>query len=468
MLFGMYSCDEAPLPPVNPEENEDPDQREEASPEVKRINFFIEDVMEDVYLWYDQLPNIDPRFELNSKEYFDKLLYSEDRWSFVTEDAQALEESFEGIEKTYGWSLTFGRFSNTGDLFAIVEFVYPNTPAEAKGFKRGDILVEIGGQPITENNYRQLLNGNSLNITMGIDTEQGIAFGREVDLVAQKLELDPVLIKDVIDYEGHKVGYLFYAQYIGRYNNSLDSAFQYFQDEGVTDLVLDLRYNPGGGTDAAEYLCSSIAPLGVVDGKRMIVSFRWNDKYQQYWNDNNYKGQLGIYFSDTTKVKMGLDRVHILTGGGTASASELTITGLDAYMDVITIGESTYGKYTASITLKPEDIYYDYKPNYYEEFKNWAVQPIILRYANSNGVTDFKNGFTPDIFYEERIIGSPALGDPNEPLLKLALEDIAGTSTTAMKSVQRRNYTVVDRGFSKFDRNKRELLLEGNLLLNSK
>jgi carboxyl-terminal processing protease len=72
---------------------------------------------------------------------------------------------------------------------------------------------------------------------------------------------------------------------------------------------------------------------------------------------------------------------------------------------VTTIGESTYGKYTASITFKPEDFlkdergngYYD-SPADYKNFDNWGVQPIVLRYANSQGVTDFKDGFCPLTF----------------------------------------------------------------------
>ncbi len=186
----------------------------------------------------------------------------------------------------------------------------------------------------------------------------------------------------------------------------------------------------------------------------------WNDKYQKYWEQKNITEQLQINFINTTAIKLGLSKLHILTGPGTASASELTITGLKPYMNIKTIGGKTYGKYTASITFKPEDFYED-KPGYYVDFKNWGVQPIILRYANSVGVTDFKEGFLPDIPAEDDLFDGIPLGDKKETLLKMAIEDITGTEIIAMKSAKTiPPYELFDRGFSKYDANKRELLFE--------
>ena len=83
-----------------------------------------------------------------------------------------------------------------------------------------------------------------------------------------------------------KIGYLFYAQFIDNFNASLQTALDYFRTNQVTDLVIDLRYNPGGQISAAQYLCSSIAPLSNVTGSKTLVTFQWNDKYQEYWVEN--------------------------------------------------------------------------------------------------------------------------------------------------------------------------------------
>jgi C-terminal processing protease CtpA/Prc len=278
-------------------------------------------------------------------------------------------------------------------------------------------------------------------------------------MTALELNLDPVQFTTVIEHGGRKIGYLFYAQFISNYNSSLDEALQYFLDNQVSDIILDLRYNPGGTTLAAQHLCSSLAPVNVVNDQKTLVIFQWNDKYQKYWQERNNQSQLGISFINNVPIKMGLNKLHIITGPGTASASELTITGLKPYMNVKTVGETTYGKYTASITLKPEDFYE--KASEYKDFENWAVQPIILKYTNSQGVTDFKDGFVADIPVEDDILSPIPLGDKKEKMLKKALEDITGVEVIAMKSAEiKREYTIFDRGFSKFDANKREMLID--------
>lgn len=446
------SCKEEPIPV--PEVPEVPEL-------TRRVNSFIELVMNDIYYWADDVPEIDIRYEADSEEYFYKLLNEEDVWSFVTDDIDALEKSFEGVETSFGYSLAFGRFSNTDNIFAVVEFVYPDTPAAKAGIQRSDIIIEIDGQDITDDNYTDLLYASNLNLTRGILGEEGIyPDPNTVNIAAKELNLDPVMITEVVEHEGRKIGYLFYAQYIGSYLSSLNNAFDYFMDEGISDLVIDLRYNPGGVIAAAKHLCSSIAPLSVVNGSETLVTYQWNDTYQKMWEAENVEGQLRERFSSTVPVKMGLNKVYFLTGNGSASASELTITGLKPYMDVTTIGETTYGKYTGSITFKPEDYYSD--PDRYKQFANWGVQPIVLRYANSQGVTDFKNGFDPDIPVEDDLFSGFQLGDKEEPLFKAAVEDITGAPVVAMKKarIKAPAYTIFDRGFSKFDANKRELLID--------
>ncbi len=458
MSFIITSCSESPLPePENPAEI-----KTEASEITQKVNSFIEVVMNDIYLWYKDVPNLDIRYEFDSEDYFYKLLHKDDNWSFITDDVHSLENTFEGVETSFGYSLVFGSFTNTGNKFAIVEFVYPDTPASEAGIERGDIIVKMNGNDITEGNARNLFDADNLNLTFGTWDGGSISIDSEtVNIEARELNLDPVVVSEVVEHDTKKIGYMFYAQYIGDYNSSLDNAFQYFLEEGITDLVVDLRYNPGGGIDAAQYFCSSIAPVSTVDNQETLVTFQWNDKYQKFMQDSNMVENLIVPFTNTTSVKLGLNKVYFLTGAGTASASELSITGLKPYMDVVMVGDTTFGKYTASQTFKAEQFFTN--PKNYEDITNWGIQPIIARFANSMGVTDFKDGFIPDILVEENPFTMVPLGDKQDPLFKAAIEDITGTPVIAMKKarIPLPEFTIFDRGFSKYDSNKRELLIDG-------
>lgn len=456
----LAACEKKVIP-----EDEEEQGQVQASALIQKINGFITDVMTDVYLWFDKIPVIDIKYEFNPRDYFNKILNSEDRWSYITDDLAAFEGSQKGIEKTYGYSLAFGRFIDavgnpTGNYFGIVEYVYPNTPASQAGFERGDLIIRLNGANITPDNFRELLFGTSISVTKGILTSQGISTGATVILVAEELQLDPVLLYNVIDIEGHKIGYLVYLQFIPSYNStSLKLALQYFKDNQITDMVLDLRYNPGGFVSAAQYLTSSIAPQGVVDNTSPLVTYQWNSKYQAYWVSNGVQDQLGVNFDPAVPVKLDLSKIHILTGYGSASASELTICGLEPYMDVITVGDTTYGKYTASILIKPEEWYTSEAD--YSGFENWGLQPIVLRYANAQGVTNFKDGFVPDLLVDDELLPAFPLGDLTEPLLKKAIEDITGTTIPVPKRAALPiDYVIVDHGFSKFDEQKRNLFLE--------
>lgn len=439
----------------------DPVVDEMADAKTIKVNKFIADGMNMYYLWTDEMPEINYKYEKDSKAYFEKLLFSEDKWSFITDDVEALENSFEGIEKSFGYSLAFGRFSNTDSYFALVEYVYPNTPAAEAGLKRGDIIMALNGDDITSSNYMDLLNGNQIQISMGKLSNSSIGLSGVVkSMTSKELNLDPVMQYNILEVDGRKVGYLLYAQYIASYNSSLDAAFQYFKSNQITDLVVDLRYNPGGGVDAAQYMCSSIAPLSVVNDKKLLVTYQWNSEFQSYWRSNGVINQLEVPFNNATSVNLDMNKVYFLTGSGSASASELTITGLRPYMNVVLIGDTTYGKYTGSFTLKAEDFYEN--ASYYAEIENWGMQPIVVRYANSVGETDFKNGFAPNFYVEDDLFSGVPLGDKQEPLLNKALQLITGSEVIAMKSAKTPmpEFQIFDRGFSKFDRNKRNLQVE--------
>lgn len=464
LLFFLLLLSTFVITSCNNNDDDDDDNDDSIDETTLKVNKFINTVMSDVYLWCDEMPDIDYTQESDPEEYFDKLLYEDDKWSYITDDIEALESSLNGNETAYGWALAFGIFSNTQNVFAIVKYVYPETPAAEAGFKRGDIIIQMNDADITQDNYTDLLYSSSMSVTTGIYSSGSISAGSTYSMTAQELSLNPVLKTAIVEESGHKIGYIFYAQYIKGYNNCIDTALQNMKNKNITDLVLDLRYNSGGHIAAAQHLCSALAPTSVVNNSSTLVTFEWNDKYQTYWEQNNTTSQLEVNFDSEVSVKMGLSSIHILTGNYTASASELTITGLSPYMDVTTIGDTTYGKYTGMSTFSPEDIYSD--ESYYSDFSNWGLMPIIIRYANSEGVTDFKNGFAPDYLVDDDLFDTYPLGNQNDPLFAAAIADITGNEVVATKSAKtsNMNYHIFDSGFSKYDEIKQEMIIDKDFI----
>ncbi len=437
-----------------------------ANPLTQKVNEFIQLTMTEWYYWYDDLPNIDPRYELDSKAYFYKLLTPEDtekEWSYITDDVDALLASLEqGEELTYGWSFAFGKFEGMDKNYAVIEYVVPNSPADKAGIKRGDILMEIAGSPITNDNFSQLYGSAASTFTLGVKSNGTISKGNEISVAAVSMNIDPVQFFTTLTEGGHKIGYLVYNQFSPYFNNSLNTAFQRFAAENVSDLVVDLRYNPGGLLEAAEHLCSCIAPTEYVNENAVLIELIWNRKRQIEFEDGQIMHNLERYLDKSVPVKLNLNNVHILTSNTTAAASELVIAGLIPLMPggVKTVGKTTLGKYTFTTTRQPADIYTN--AGYYEDIKNWALLPVTGRYTNSLRVTEFKDGFAPSIEVMDDLANPLPLGNIEEPLLKAAIEDITGTTIVASKSAGIRKFArfeKIDGGLSKFDKARNELPL---------
>ncbi|MGF1639266.1 MAG: S41 family peptidase [Cyclobacteriaceae bacterium] len=397
---------------------EQEDDAGKAPRHVSEINNFIWENMDIYYFWRDKMPrNIDRSRELDSKAYFSKLLYKDDIWSIITDDYQELNDRLSGIEKSAGFSFKLLRVTTgSSDIIGVVELVYPNSSAANTGIKRGDIFVKVDDQNLTINNYQTLLFGrDQYKITLGeVIDGQAVENGTSYNLTTQTLNINPIFYADVIETPQANIGYLVYNQFISEYNDQLRNTFAEFKANGVNELVLDLRYNPGGAVLSATLLASLIAPKSTIAGNNIFMRYIWNSVIEEYMLGRpEGEENLIIRFKDE-EANLNLSRVHILTTRNTASSSELIINCLKPYMDVVVIGEATSGKYTGSITLNDED-----------EKHNWAIQPIVLKSANVNGETDYRFGLAPDVLALDDLFYP--LGSLDETLLGLAYLNITGS-----------------------------------------
>ncbi len=406
------------------------------------INDFIWKSLNSYYLWKPEVTDLnDDRFSSqeklndylqnfdNPKDLFESLLYQRDivdRWSWIVDDYVALEKMFQGVRKSTG--LRIGLVyepGSTQNVFAYVKYVVPDSDADINGFVRGDIFRKVNGQRITDTNYSELFNNDILEIEtaqwQGNDlVDTGIVYS----LQKQELQEDPIYKVEIFQNNGKKIGYLMYNNFFSNYDRELNDVFGQFRNANIDELVLDLRYNSGGSVLTMEYLAAMIT--GQFTGQE-ILQYQWHPQLQT-WTEQNYPNSLKKYFVD----KMGsgvqinslnLQKVYVIATKSSASASETLMNCLKPYIDVIHIGTKTHGKYTASITMYDSPHFNRLSVN---QNHTWALQPIVLKVANSQGTSDFIDGLNPDVYLHEDYKNMGVLGEQSEPMLNRVLQTIQG------------------------------------------
>ncbi|MEN9876425.1 MAG: hypothetical protein RLZZ529_1422 [Bacteroidota bacterium] len=414
------------------------------------VQNFIWKGLNQYYLWQTDVANLaDNRFANQAaldafltnykvpQNLFDALRVSPtiDRFSWMVDDYVTLEQSLQGITKNNG--VEFGlsyKPNSTTEVFGYVRYIIPGSDASTKDIRRGEIFTAVNGTPLTTTNYQSLLFGTNDNYTLNMADYNGTTFssnGKTVQLTKTTLSENPILIKNVITVGTKKIGYLMYNGFYADFDSQLNAAFGDFKTQGITDLVLDLRYNSGGSVRTATYLASMIT--GQFTGK-VFAKQQWNTKINSYFETNDPNG-LRNFFTDkigsTPINSVNMSKVYILTTKSSASASELVINGLKPHINVVQIGDVTTGKNVGSVTL------YD-SPDFSATNRNpkhkYAMQPIVLKIVNSDGFGDYFNGLTPTHELKETISTFGVLGDVNEPLLKLAIAKITGTGKMTTQS----------------------------------
>ena len=428
LLGFLTACDEEWIKPTP---KPDPENKV-----TLKVNEFIYEGLRSEYLWENTINwnAIDFKKEKDPHAFFKRLIYKDDRWTNLTDNAEAWNQGFAGISTTYGFDLRFSYIGQTEELVAIVRYVYPGTPADRAGIRRGDLLLKLNGGPITVKNYADFYDKPTIVVNKGILKDKTLtAEPVGVAMTAVEMYQDPILKDTVINKDGHRVGYLCYTDYTERSTAELIKVFTRFKTAGVTDVVLDLRYNGGGYVSTARALCSILAPEAAMKKKERFLFKLWNENYMSYWKSKGRNDELYETFVDTLGINMNLNRLYILTGKGTASASELTLTGLTPYMDVVQIGDTTHGKFCGGIVLMPKHLWWDKSASYYQEIKNWGMYVMIYKFSNKRN-DEFPRGFAPKYVVKEYLLELYPFGDERDPLLGKALELITGKQVAKARS----------------------------------
>lgn len=347
-----------------------------------------------------------------------------DRFSVIYNDYNVLEGVLSGNTLNNGMDFGIKRINASTNVFGWVRYIIPNSDAATKNIQRGDIFYAINGTPLTETNYRALLFGDDLTYTINLanyssDSNGFVTItpnGQSVTLTKTALSENPILMSTIITQNQKKIGYLMYNGFFASYDNQLNVAFGNFKAQGVTHLVLDLRYNSGGSVNTATKLASMIT--GQFNGQ-LFARQQWNAKAQAYFQANNPGTLENKFISGLNNLY--LDKVYVLTTNSSASASELVINCLKPYISVLQIGDVTRGKNVGSITLydSPTFAKQNVNPNH-----KYAMQPIVLKIVDKNGFGDYTAGINPTTLLPENLANLSILGNTNEPLLSAAINQI--------------------------------------------
>ena len=410
---------------------------------TNEINDFVWKGMNAAYLYKDNIEDLlNNRFTSDSdyldylnlfenpEVLFENLIFNRetiDKHSIIVDDYVELQQYFQGVSTSNGMEYGLRYFPGSNfDIYGYVRYVHPGSVADQNNIKRGDIFFEINNTSLNLDNYSSFLSMDSYSVnfadyfnnnTPEIIDDTIVSNNITVDLYKVSLEKNPIFHSDIIENSNGKSGYLLYNQFTSTFDDELTEVFANFKSNNIDNLILDLRYNSGGSINSAILISSLITGQFT---NEIFSTEQWNNEIQNYWLNNDPENLINRFIGNSNSLN--LNKVIIITSRSSASASELVINCLKPYIDVIQVGTTTYGKYQASVTLYDST---DFSLNGVNPSHNYALQPLVLKTLNSLGETDYYNGLSPDIFAEEDSSNLGIIGDIDEPLLSIALEQIS-------------------------------------------
>lgn len=427
------------------------------------INEWIHKEMSFRYYWNDKLAKIS---ELNLNDEPNDFFYSSlylykqpkgDRFSYLENDGQIFwARSADNSKPKNDIGFEFAAYQDikTGQITLLVTYVKKEAKEIQKTkIKRGDWIHSVDGTKVNANNFNSILYSGKSSYRLGYYDPTDQKTKEETINISSYYE-SPIHLSKILQVGSKKVGYIVYNRFT---NGETDTSLEYALEmnnilksfEGqIDELILDLRYNGGGRVLSGNYIASAIVPNRDTSKKMIYTKRAYNKDFDaDIRKYSNYDEWVHEYFQDYVSEgrrggtkepipRLNMKRIYVITSQYTASASEQIINGLRAYIPVEVIGEKTTGKNMESYPIKDES----------NKDNKWVLHPLSSVSYNSKATSttenDYSDGFEPTIGGETSEIGFIGeqvyqLGDVQERLLSIAINNIAGNRMRMKRSLDR-------------------------------
>ena len=386
--------------------------------------------MTEWYYWNEEVPANINLTKYNSNEaLLEDLRYKTlDKWSYLT-TVDAFDKAFTGQNAGHGVG-----FAIDQDDRVFLTFVYDESPAGKDGWQRGWEILEVNGRPIASykvgNGYHLQLGADSPGVTNSFKFRLSDGTLLERTIEKSEYQSNSVLHQSVIVEGDRRIGYWVYNSFKASLqveptkSLEVDNSMAFFAEKQINELVIDLRYNGGGSVAVAEQIMNYLIPSRY-DGDLM---------YTNAFNDLKSDFNEETFFEKTGDLH--LDRVIFITSRGSASSSELLINCLSPYLEVVLVGDDTYGKPVGAFPLS--SFYRVLRQN------NVELVPITFAIANADGKAAYYDGFPVDFPVHDGL--SRNWGDPEEARLKAAITFITtgGFGKTDRREYQAPSWAMID------------------------
>ncbi len=386
---------------------------------------WVLDQMREWYLFPDALQtNVNPTAYSNLEDYLDALTavaraQRKDRYfTYVTSIQEENAYYSSGASAGFGFRLSYDAVNRR----IFVTEAFEGAPALTAGIDRGAEILAIGTSGATMRTVADLYasgGGDAINTAFGPSTPgltrtlriSDASGTRDVVVTKADYSLTPVSSRygvKVITENGQRYGYVNLRTFIGTADPALRQAFDTLRTAGVTQVIVDLRYNGGGALSIAQLF-----------GQLLGANRSTSDVFGRLVFRPEKSSENSTYYFGAQSQSIAATRIAFIGTEGTASASELVMNAMVPYLsgNVALIGTNTYGKPVGQIALD-------------QSACDDRLRVIAFSVRNSVNTGDYYDGIAskmPATCTASDDLAYP-MGDPREGSTRKALDFLEGKS----------------------------------------